>query len=579
MKKTKLLTLLFSVFLILGFTACSKLTDNIVNNMGNGNNDSDNNDSDNNDNRTKVDGKIGDYGYPYEVGDIVFKDGSASRPSEDFTDAQKAAAIAVIFYKGNDLNSDDAEGNAVTDKERILGVGLSQYHYSSGEYWGTGYGAYRAIESIQCAVRGTAGNWVISGDKDGHDNLYQMAVELKSDNDIYATVDNYYRAFLFALHYADKTTNQLKNTAYENGWYLPSIAELYYLWKKVTVVNEASKLCGGEAFGESESSSRRTYWSSSKSTDEAEVYTFSFNLTGNKYNDCKINSVPRDTFINNLCAIRDFTEGATTPDIPRPDAEEGKLGLYGKPYEVNDIMLNDGSVIPYKPGLVLTDEQKAAVESIIYYAGSEELDGTNEWPLCALGLGLDESDEKLKWCISDAHFYSASFSDTECAVNGEAGAHTFTIKSYGSSVMGEHSLYDLISGLYYYNNDKNNPTEYYPAICFAGYDDPALSENLASIQFTSYPPHWILPTIGEMFWVWKDIDDLNEVLEFLEGDPVRTDETYWSSSQSTADGDDESKKVWTIDMSNGDCSGRTDKTEELYTRRVRIYDNCLYSHY
>ena len=556
------------VALAISFTACGNAAGS----------DGDSSDSGSQSNREKITGKIGDYGYPYEVGDIVFKDGSASRPSEDLTDAQKAAAIAVIFYKGNDLNSDDENGNAVTDKERILGVGLSQYHYSyTGEFWGTGYGANRPMESIQCAVRGEAGNWVISGDKDGHDNLYQMAVELKSDNDIYATVDNYYDAFLFALHYADRTTNQLKGTAYENGWYLPSIAEMYYLWKKVTVVNEASKLCGGEAFGESESMYSRDYWTASKSGTDDEVYTFSFNLTGNKYNDCNIESENCYGFIHNLCAIRDFTEGATTPDIPRPDAEEGKLGLYGKPYEVNDIMLNDGSVIPYKPGLVLTDEQKAAVESIIYYAGSEKLDGTNEWPICALGLGLDESDEKLKWCISDAHFYSASFSDTECAVNGEAGAHTFAETTISNSaVMGEYSLYDLISDLYYYNNDKNNPTEYYPAICFAGYDDPALSQNLASIQFTSYPAHWILPTIGEMFWVWKDIDVLNEVLEFLEGDQLRTDETYWSSSQSTADG--ASKKVWTIDMSNGDCSEGTDKAEELYTRRIRIYDNNLSSH-
>ena len=267
MKKMRFSAVLAAfVALAISFTACGNAAGS----------DGDSSDSSSQSNREKITGKIGDYGYPYEVGDIVFKDGSASRPSEDLTDAQKAAAIAVIFYKGNDLNSDDENGNAVTDKERILGVGLSQYHYSyTGEFWGTGYGADRPMESIQCAVRGTAGNWVISGDKDGHDNLYQMAVELKSDNDIYATVDNYYSAFLFALHYADRTTNQLKGTAYENGWYLPSIAEMYYLWKKVTVVNEASKLCGGEAFGESESMYRRDYWTASKSGTDDEVYTFS----------------------------------------------------------------------------------------------------------------------------------------------------------------------------------------------------------------------------------------------------------------------------------------------------------------
>lgn len=518
--------------------------------------------------RTKVDGKIGEYGYPYEVGDIVFKDGSATQ-STDLTDAQKAAAIAVIFYKGNQLNSDDAAGNAVTNKERILGVGLVQSHSSMGEYWGSGYGANRDMTSIKCSVRGENGNWVISGDKDGHDNLYQMAVELKSDNDIYATVDKYYYAFLFALHYAEKTTNQLKNTPYENGWYLPSIAELYYLWKKVEVVNKASKLCGGEAFGEKQAG--QTYWSSSKSTTEAEVYTFNFNLTGNKYDDGKIESKPRNSFVNNLCAIRDFTEGATSPVIPRPDAEEGKLGLYSKPYEFNDIMLKDGSVIPYKPGLVLTDAQKAAVESIIYYAGCDKMDGTNEWPQCALGLGLEESDEKLKWCTSDAYLYDRSFDYSKCTVAGNAGEHTFT----ASHLMGELNFTYLKVNLRSTSDNISANISYrYPAMWFAGPDDPVVTGSTASVGTDIHP--WYLPTIAEMFYMWKAKDDVNKVLDLLDGDLLRTDETYWSSSQSPEW--NETKKVMTIKMSNGDCSIATDKTTELYVRMIKAYDNMLYSH-
>ncbi|MBR6215439.1 MAG: hypothetical protein IKQ84_03430, partial [Spirochaetaceae bacterium] len=36
------------------------------------------------------------------VGDIVFTDGSASPYTEELTDEQKAAAIAVIFYVGDE---------------------------------------------------------------------------------------------------------------------------------------------------------------------------------------------------------------------------------------------------------------------------------------------------------------------------------------------------------------------------------------------------------------------------------------------------------------------------------------------
>lgn len=557
MKKTKLLGMLVV------FAVCALFFSGCGNAAG-----GDDSSGGSNGERTKVEGKIGEYGYPYEVGDIVFKDGSATRAT-DLTDAQKAAAIAVIFYRGNQLNSDDANGNAVTDKERILGVGLSQSHSNMGNYWGSGYGATRDMTSIKCSVRGEKGNWVISGDKDGHDNLYQMAVELKSYNDVYATVDRYYAAFLFALHYAEKTTNQLKNTPYENGWYLPSIAELYYLWKEVDVVNKASKLCGGETFGDSDNIAMQEYWSSSKSTTEAEIYTFSFDRRDNKLFDCEIDSVKRDSFIRNLCAIRDFTEGVTVPVIPRPDAEEGKLGLYGKPYELNDIMLSDGSVIPYKPGLVLTDEQKAAVQSIIFYIGSNKFDGNDKEPSCTLGLGLEESSGKLKWCTADAHLYEEAFTYSKCTVNGNAGNHTFI--GNNNNLNGQYTFGYLKSANYYY--DKNCLDVKYPAFWFASQDDPDVTGSSASVSDVK---PWYLPTIAEMFYVWKAKEDLNEVLDFLEGDVLRTNEIYWSSSQSPES--NKSKNAMAIKMSDGDCTLSTDKTTELYVRMIKEYDNMLYSH-
>ena len=75
--------------------------------------------------RHEVSGKFGTWSAPYEVGDIVFSDGSATPYTANLTltDEQKAAAIAVIFYKGTGLNSyvnhkDD------TSKTRTLGMGL-----------------------------------------------------------------------------------------------------------------------------------------------------------------------------------------------------------------------------------------------------------------------------------------------------------------------------------------------------------------------------------------------------------------------------------------------------------------------
>ena len=74
------------------------------------------------------------------VGDIVFNDGSAmpfaayeALEEGNDKDTIKDAAIALIFYSGTELNSDDPEGNADTTTSRTLGVGLK--HNRSGLAW------------------------------------------------------------------------------------------------------------------------------------------------------------------------------------------------------------------------------------------------------------------------------------------------------------------------------------------------------------------------------------------------------------------------------------------------------------
>lgn len=68
--------------------------------------------------------------------------------------------------------------------------------------------------------------------------------------------DKRYPAFYFAKNY--KTTATNLGAAYENGWYLPTVAELFDIWKVKATVDAASSLCGGSQFGNS------YYWSSSQ---------------------------------------------------------------------------------------------------------------------------------------------------------------------------------------------------------------------------------------------------------------------------------------------------------------------------
>ena len=61
---------------------------------------------------------FGEKPHPDTVGDIVFADGTAMawREGLSFTDEQKAAAIAVIFYVGSECSN--------AGRERMLGVGF-----------------------------------------------------------------------------------------------------------------------------------------------------------------------------------------------------------------------------------------------------------------------------------------------------------------------------------------------------------------------------------------------------------------------------------------------------------------------
>ena len=195
------------------------------------------------------------------VGDIVFSDGSATpyRADLQLTDAQKAKAIALIFYKGTGLNSGDD-----TTTSRTLGVGLK--HSSSGLAWCIGSAnAYSMnITTIQCTPKGKPGALTFTGDKDGSDNLSQIGTFLASNSsaDDTATAANY-PAFYFAKNYKNTATN-IAGTDYEDGWYLPSNAELFQIYacradaENGFDIDAASALCGGSSFGSS------TYWQSSQ---------------------------------------------------------------------------------------------------------------------------------------------------------------------------------------------------------------------------------------------------------------------------------------------------------------------------
>lgn len=247
-----------------------------------------------------------------EVGDIVFNDGSATPYTAELTltDEQKAAAIAVIFYKGTDLNSGDD-----TTTSRTLGFGLK---HTSGLEWCRRYepeavASDKLITTIQCVTFDEDGNYIFLSDKNGSDNLEQIADFLGEEDDTTGEFAAYrYPAFYFAKNYSNTATN-LGDT-YKDGWYLPSMAELFQIYTcradaaNGFDVDAASEVCGGDKFA------TNAYWSSSQTAAIDDFDTSASGLAGvfsfstENWWDVEKNKVKVDSTDDYfyVCCIREF---------------------------------------------------------------------------------------------------------------------------------------------------------------------------------------------------------------------------------------------------------------------------------
>ncbi len=202
------------------------------------------------------------------VGDIVFTDGSAmpysyfdSIDDGDDKTSKKNSAIALIFYRGTELNSGDD-----TSTSRTLGVGLK--HDKNGIVWCIeSANAYeKNITTIQCVPDEEEA--AFTGDKNGSDNLSQIA------------------AFLTENASADDTA---------------TAAELFQIYvngkgsEKVFDIDAASDALGGDRFEGS------GYWSSSQFDAYEKGVNLLYFSNGSRYIGTKT-----DDWYKYVCCIRAF---------------------------------------------------------------------------------------------------------------------------------------------------------------------------------------------------------------------------------------------------------------------------------
>ena len=238
---------------------------------------------------------------PDAIGDVVLNDGSAVAYGNvsKMSAAQKAKAIAVIFYVGTGLNSDDSAGNADTTTIRTLGVGL--YGKNLRKWCLESANAYgKNIASIRCPRNGSGNTMTFTGDKNGSNNLEQIGAFLTAEGltDDTATAENY-PAFYFAKNYAKDTVSNISSGSdYAKGWYIPTCAEFYQIYingmsaDKVIDMSTVFDTLGGEL-------ATSFYWVSTQS-NSSDDYAFS-----SRFSDGFISHATKDRNFY-VCAIREF---------------------------------------------------------------------------------------------------------------------------------------------------------------------------------------------------------------------------------------------------------------------------------
>lgn len=190
----------------------------------------------------------------YHVGDVLLNDGTIVAYDADnlsFTDTQKSKAVGVM-YGFNDYGVPAG----------WLGLYNSNGGTNSGHYrWAPrGTTSYNTtFTDIICTPSNTGSGAVatatFTGDTDGSDN---WAYICSIDPDGTADAATNYPAFNYVNNYA--TTFGLTGD-YATGWYMPSVAELCYLCRQKTVLNQVLDALGAiqlYVLG---------YWSSSQDAD------------------------------------------------------------------------------------------------------------------------------------------------------------------------------------------------------------------------------------------------------------------------------------------------------------------------
>ena len=234
-----------------------------------------------------------------------------------------------------------------------------------------------------------------------------------------------------------------------------------------------------------------------------------------------------------------------------------KVGDYSS-YSVGDVLLNDGTVIPYNPGnLSFTDEEKQKAVGILY--------GFNEYGAPAGYLGIHNSaggtnSGVYQWATDNTTGFNTSFTGIVCTpsiycddCDDSAATATFTGDTDGSDNWAYIRSIDPSGTV--------NTAVNYPVFNYVN--------NYAEIFGLTgdYATGWYMPSIAELCYIYRNQTVLNSVLYALNGVELYSG-NYWSSSQ--CDGGESGMGAWGIALNNGDICDWM-KYGDIYVCPVRAF--------
>ncbi len=227
-------------------------------------------------------------------------------------------------------------------------------------------------------------------------------------------------------------------------------------------------------------------------------------------------------------------------------------------YSVGDVLLNDGTIIPYDAdNLSFTDEQKQKAVGIVY--GLDEDGGPRGYLGLYNSAGGTNSGRRMwaAYITRETTGCNIKFNGIVCTPRDYGNLETANLATFTGDVNGSDNWNYICS---IDPNGTADAATNYPAFDY-------VNNYASTFGLTGdYATGWYMPSIAELYYIYRSKDTLNAVLYAL-GTIQLSFYYYWSSSQYGS----YSNGVWAIHFTNDYIYGNPAKDSSQQVCVVRAF--------